>query len=304
MSLLQLIRFPNLLMLGLMQMVIYYGFLKKNADILALNDWQFLLLVLATIAIAAGGYIINDIYDKKADSINKPQLRVVGVHISESIAYRWYAGLNIIGVAIGFYLSNYINQPSFSAIFIVIAISLYMYASEFKRFFFVSNLLIAILLAMSVLIVGVYNLMPIVVPQNQSYLRLLFGVILDYAVFAFGINLIREIIKDTEDVEGDMEMQIKSLPIILGVKKTKVILSVFILILIGLLAYYTYRFFFENNLYFTSLYVLLTVLAPLVYILVELWNAREKKHFAMLSLITKIIMFFGIFTVLILEYER
>lgn len=304
MSLLQLIRYPNLLMLGLMQVVVYYGFLKKYTDILALNNWQFLLLVLATLTITAAGYIINDIYDKNADNINKPQRQIVGVAISESEAYKWYAGLNIIGVGIGFYLSNYINYPSFSAIFIVIAISLYMYATEFKKIFLVSNLLIAILLGMSVLIVAIYNLMPIVVPQNQSYLKLLFGVVLDYSIFAFGINLIREIIKDTEDMEGDEVAQVKSLPIVLGLRNTKIVLSGLLLGLIALIANYTYKYFFVNNLYITSLYVLITIVAPLIYVLIELWNAHQKKQFSILSFVVKIIMFFGMLTVLVLEYEK
>lgn len=304
MSLLQLIRYPNLLMLGLMQVVVYYGFLKKYTDILALNNWQFLLLVLATLTITAAGYIINDIYDKNADNINKPQRQIVGVAISESEAYKWYAGLNIIGVGIGFYLSNYINYPSFSAIFIVIAISLYMYATEFKKIFLVSNLLIAILLGMSVLIVAIYNLMPIVVPQNQSYLKLLFGVVLDYSIFAFGINLIREIIKDTEDMEGDEVAQVKSLPIVLGLRNTKIVLSGLLLGLIALIANYTYKYFFVNDLYITSLYVLITIIAPLIYVLVELWNAHQKKQFSILSFVVKIIMFFGMLTVLVLEYEK
>lgn len=304
MSLLQLIRYPNLLMLGLMQVVVYYGFLKKYTDILALNNWQFLLLVLATLTIAAAGYIINDIYDKNADNINKPQRQIVGVVISESESYKWYAGLNIIGVGIGFYLSNYINYPSFSAIFIVIAILLYMYATEFKKIFLVSNMLIAILLGMSVLIVAIYNLMPIVVPQNQSYLKLLFGVVLDYSIFAFGINLIREIIKDTEDMEGDEVAQVKSLPIVLGLRNTKIVLSGLLLGLIALIANYTYKYFFVNNLYITSLYVLITIVAPLIYVLIELWNAHQKKQFSILSFVVKIIMFFGMLTVLVLEYEK
>ena len=110
MKYLKLIRYQNLLMIAFMQCIFRYGFFKLQKVELALADWQFALLVLATVFIAAGGYIINDISDQETDNINKPERVLVGKSISESMAYNLYFGFTITGVLIGFYLSNLIFQ--------------------------------------------------------------------------------------------------------------------------------------------------------------------------------------------------
>ncbi len=83
MKYLQLIRYQNLLMLALMQLVFRYGFLNQQDCFLALADWQYLLLVLSTVLIAAAGYVINDIFDQEKDSINRPNSQIVGKLITE-----------------------------------------------------------------------------------------------------------------------------------------------------------------------------------------------------------------------------
>lgn len=214
MHFLRLIRYQNLLLLALMQLIFHYGFLQKQivnlAPGLALNDWQFLLLVLSTLCIAGGGYLINDVFDKNIDKINKPERVIIDKHISEAAAYNFYIVLNVIGVGIGFYLSNHIGKPGFSTIFILIAATLYLYAMSLKKSLLVGNILIASMLAISVLIVGIFDLLPIITQENQLSLGNLFKIIIDYAIFAFLINLIREIIKDMEDIEGDLDSGSKS----------------------------------------------------------------------------------------------
>lgn len=132
MDFLRLIRFQNLLMLAFMQLVFRFGFLELQSIPLALSRPQYFLLVLATLCIAAGGYLINNIFDVSTDSENKPQNVVVGKSISENAAYNYYVVLNVIGVGIGFYLSNLIGKPGYSAVFIVIAGLLYLYASTLR----------------------------------------------------------------------------------------------------------------------------------------------------------------------------
>lgn len=304
MHFLRLIRYQNLLLLALMQLIFHYGFLQKQigglAPGLALNDWQFLLLVLSTVCIAGGGYLINDVFDKNMDKINKPERVIIDKHITEAAAYNFYIVLNVIGVGIGFYLSNFIGKPSFSTIFILIAATLYLYAMNLKKSLLAGNVLIAAMLAISVLIVGVFDLLPIITPENQHSLGNLFKIIIDYAVFAFLINLIREIIKDMEDIEGDLDNGSKSLPIVIGIKKTKIALSVLLILSILLLGWYSYTYFFENDLYIVLIYVLALVLTPLVYIVVRLWEANQKKDFTHLSLVLKAIILFGILSLLVI----
>ena len=122
MKYLKLIRYQNLLLLALMQLVFHYGFLKLQGIYLALNDWQFGLLTLATILIAAAGYVINDIADQETDHVNKPGKNIVGKGITEDKAYNIYFGLNIIGLLIGFYLTRIVHKDTFFGIFIIASI--------------------------------------------------------------------------------------------------------------------------------------------------------------------------------------
>ncbi|HOD10361.1 MAG TPA: UbiA family prenyltransferase, partial [Flavobacterium sp.] len=100
MKYLKLIRYQNLLLIAFMQLILRYGFLKLQNVELALADWQFGLLVLATIFIAAGGYVINDIMDQETDNDNRPNSVIVGKSVTENMAYNLYFGFTIIGVLI------------------------------------------------------------------------------------------------------------------------------------------------------------------------------------------------------------
>ncbi|MFN9114491.1 MAG: UbiA family prenyltransferase, partial [Bacteroidota bacterium] len=127
-------------MIALMQLIFRYGFLKWQDVPLALADWQYVFLVLATVCIAAGGYVINDIFDQQTDNVNKPSETIIGWKISEAIGYNIYVALTVIGVGIGFYLSNVILRPSFATIFILIASLLYIYATSLKQMLIIGNI--------------------------------------------------------------------------------------------------------------------------------------------------------------------
>jgi 4-hydroxybenzoate polyprenyltransferase len=303
MKFLRLIRIQNLLMLALMQSVFHFGFLKKQVGVLGLDNWQFFLLVLSTICIAGAGYLINDVFDRNIDAVNKPQRVVIGNGISEAMAYNIYVGMNCVGVGIGFYLSNLIEKPGFSAIFIVIAATLYLYASSFKKSLIIGNLVVAIILAVSVLIVGVFDLLPLINPQSQAALAMLFKILIDYAVFAFLINLIREIVKDFEDKEGDLDYSVKSLPIVFGERISKIVVSVLLVLAIGLLMWYNFNYLFENDLFIAVIYVFALILAPLIYTLIRLWGASQKTDYTHLSLILKLIILFGILSILVVSFN-
>ena len=142
----KLIRYQNLLLLAFMQLIFRYGFLKYQDIWLSLSDLQYGLLVFSTVLLAAGGYVVNDIFDQDTDAENKPNCSIVGVSISEGNAYYIYAGLTLTGVSIGLYLSNVIQKPGFVAIFIFIAALLYYYASTLKQMLLIGNIVVALLL--------------------------------------------------------------------------------------------------------------------------------------------------------------
>ena len=301
MKYLKLIRYQNLLMLAFMQLVFRYLFLAQSYVDLALTDFNYILLVIATICIAAGGYVINNIMDQDTDEIAKPQNRVVGVSISETVAYNWYIGLTIVGVGIGFYLSNVIYKPTFASMFILVATLLYMYATSFKQIPVVGNVIVALMLSTSIIIIGLFDILPAIDIDNRFRMKEAFDVLMHYAIFAFIINLIREIVKDMEDMDGDYQSGINSLPIAIGVQKTKIVVGVLTVISIGILAYYVNSNLFELD--YVVYYAMILIVGPLIYFGVKLLNAATKKEFHHLSLVLKIILFFGILSVAVIVYN-
>jgi 4-hydroxybenzoate polyprenyltransferase len=288
-------------MLAFMQLLFRFDFAELRQISLALTNWQYALLILSTTLIAAAGYVINDIFDQETDSINKPSKVIVGKTISENSAYSIYAGLNITGVCIGFYLSNVIMKPSFATVFILIAATLYIYATSLKQMAIVGNIIVALVLSMSVIIIGIFDIYPATNSGNQAVMANLFSILLDYAIFAFMINLLREMIKDIEDVTGDNQQLMKTLPIIIGNDKTTKIIFALSFIPIITLFLYVNKYFVNNNLFIATAYVFIFVLGPLLYFTIRTFNAKTKEDFRVLSTLLKWILFFGILSIIIIN---
>jgi len=284
-------------MIALIQLFIRYGLLVPLGVDITLSDFDFLLLVLATIFIAAAGNIINDIYDVVIDAINKPSEVIIDRKITEKNAYNLYITLTIIGVAIGFYLSTQIDRPMFSGLFIIISALLYLYASQLKSILLVGNIIISTLVALSLIIIGLFDLLPAINFLNQEEQFIAFRIILDYALFAFFINLIREIIKDIQDIDGDKNGGMNSLPIVLGRKRASYIaFSLGIIALFGIV-YYIYMHLYHIQI--MVIYFLICIVAPLLYFCVKVWDAKTESDYAFLSKLLKIIMFLGMCSILL-----
>ena len=296
---LKLIRYQNLLMLAFMQLIFRYVFFKFQDIPLALADWQYGLLVLSTILIAAGGYVINNVFDQNTDSINKPNNVIVGKTISETNAYNLYIGLTVAGVAIGFYLSNVIVKPGFASIFILIAATLYLYATSLKQMMIIGNIIVALLLSLSVVIIGIFDLFPTIHEGNQQQMGVIFSILLDYALFTFFLNFMREIIKDIEDVDGDYNQGMNTLPIAIGKSRTAKIVFGLSFIPIIFMLYYINKYLLE--LVFTTVYLLLFVVGPLFYFTVKIWSAKSKKEFHTMSQLLKWILLFGILSIVVIS---
>jgi len=288
----KLVRVPNLLMVLFTQILIKYGLFNSFGISITLSGLGFSLLVLATICIAAAGNIINDIYDIETDRINKPDKVILGSKISINTANTLYIILSILGVASGFYLSNIIGKPGFSAIFIIISALLYLYATYLKHIMLVGNVVISLLVAFSIIIVGLFDLLPAITPENQQTQSIIFSILLDYALFAFLLNWLREMVKDQEDIKGDYNAGRNTLPIALGSKRTN--LAIFLVGLLPVISviYYLYNYLFENL--WAVLYALIFIVAPLLYFLINIWIAETKRDYHKLSFLLKIIMLLGI----------
>mgnify|MGYP002868103733 FL=1 len=290
-------------MIAFVQLIFRFGYFKLNNIVTGMSNFQYCLLVVATVFIAAAGYVINDIFDQDTDLINKPSKVIVGKYISESSAYNIYVALNIIGVGVGFVLSRMVLQPKFFIIFILIAALLYVYATYLKQTVFLGNLVISFLAAITILIIGVFDIYTTLYEGNKAQMTVLMEILTDYAKFAFVITLIREIVKDIQDYKGDFETGLKTTAVTLGVQNTKYIAFALSILLTLYLGYYTYTYFMNNNLYYATLYMLVFVLSPLILNSIKFFSANDTKTFASISFLYKISMFFGILSLLIVTFN-
>ena len=289
-------------MLAFMQLIFYFGFLKLESIDLALANWQYILLVLSTVCIAAGGYIINNIEDQDSDMANKPKDVVVGVSIPENVAYNLYIVLTLIGVSIGFYLSNVIMRPSFLLVFILPAALLYIYATSLKQIMIVGNIVVAFMLSLSIIIIGLFTIFPATNSGNMESMKIVFSILLDYAIIAFIINFLREIVKDLEDISGDYQQGMRTLPIVLGESKTTKLVFVLSFLPIFLILYYIYRYLFQ--LQYATVYILGFIIGPLLYFMIKIWSAKTKKEYHHLSQILKLIILFGTISIVVIALNK
>ena len=300
MDYLRLVRIGNLIFIALTMYLIKLGLFEPFGVAITLNLFGFTMLVLAVVFTAAAGYVINDIYDVQADAHNKPERSFIGKSISEKAGYRFYFTLNIIGVLLGFYVSNMIGKPGFSAFFVVGSAVLYLYNAQFKQSLLIGAFLVSAIVGLIPVGVGLYDLLPAIVPQNQQTQSVIFSVLIDYSIFAFLINFIRELVKDQEDINGDYNAGYQTVSIVLGKERTNKVIFGVTLLPILFLVYYLYRYLFEHL--YAVMYTLLLLIGPLIYFAVNIWTASSQKNFRKLSKILKFVMFFGIISIALLQF--
>lgn len=268
-SLLKLTRFGNLVIIGFAQYFTSAFLINKET----IYDVQLLMLSISTVLIAAAGYIINDYYDVKIDYINKPERVVIGKDITRRYAILFHVLLSALGILIGLYLSWRIAAVNVLSVFL-----LWLYSNNLKRLPFIGNLTVAVLTGASIYVVD------ILYRTNNP-------LVIMYALFAFFMTLVREIIKDMEDLRGDNTFGCKTLPIVLGIRKTKMIIYIILII-------FSITVIVLNRLYeaLPFRYYLVLLFIPLVWLFFRLLRADMKKDFSWLSTFCKLIMLLGILT--------
>lgn len=301
MKYLQLIRFQNLLLLAFMQLVIRYLFLTQSYIDLALTDINYLLLVVSTVCIAAGGAVMQHIVNQDDDEIMQPQKRVVGNTISEAAAYNWYIGFTIIGVGLGFYLANVIYKPTFASLFILVATLLYVKATNFNRIPIVGSLISALLTAISILVIALFDVYPATDAANKIRMGEAFGILVDYAVFGFFLVLLFEIFSTLKNRQNDEMLGNTTLATRLGITKTKIITGVFTAVLIALILYYCKVFLFELTL--VLYYTLLTLVGPLLFFGLKLIGSSTLNEFKILERTLYFVMVFSILSIAVIVYN-
>lgn len=240
-----------------------------------ITERKLFFISLATVLIAASGYIINDYYDIKIDLVNKPNRVVIGRYIKRRWALVIHQIFNGLGILIGLLVSQKVALVNLSAVF-----CLWLYANQLKRLAFWGNLIVAILTGFSLLVLAVYY------PGHQ-------GEVWIYATFSFFITLIREIIKDMEDVKGDEKHGCRTLPIIWGIARTKLLVYVLIA------SFITTLFLLATQLPSDRVAsIFLLMMLPIGLLTYKLVYADKPRDFAFLSDACKGIMLLGVLTMI------
>lgn len=263
-------RIPNLVIIGGTQMAT--AFFLLNEDVL---EVRFILLVISTIMIAASGYIINDYYDQKIDMINRPKRVVVGVELRRRPALLAHTLINVFGILLGFWV-----DPLVGLVHIFSASLLWYYSNHLRRLPLIGNMSISLLSGMSILLVLVFF---------HSAHKIAFI----YALFAFLIVLIREVLKDIEDVKGDEAFGVQTVPVIWGIRGAKMIIYLVVLSGSALLLYLLISL---QNLILT--YYFLGLMPLFIWFIYRLIKADTMKHFRRLHLFCDTIVFTGLLSLL------
>ncbi|EMS32127.1 Putative prenyltransferase [Mariniradius saccharolyticus AK6] len=236
-----------------------------------LLDPNLYAIILSTVILAAAGYMINDYYDVKIDYVNKPEDVIIGKGMKRRMVLFLHSALNFTGIALG-----YLVSPKIALINFIAAFLLWLYSNSLKRQPFIGNLVVALLTGVTIWIVGFYY-------QKSELL------VLTYAIFAFFLNLIREIIKDIEDRQGDRKHGCRTLPIVIGFRNTKKVIFVIAIGFVCAILIVTFKI--NNQLlfyYFGGLSLLFFLFMYKIYI------ADRKAHFTQLSVLSKLLMLTGI----------
>jgi 4-hydroxybenzoate polyprenyltransferase len=205
-----------------------------------------------------------------------------------------------LGVCAGFYLTHTVGKSGFAAIFILISALLYLYATYLKGILIVGNLVVSILVAFSILIVGIFDLIPTMQADELDLKMRLFKIILHYAIFALLLNFIRELVKDLQDVNGDKNGGMNTLPIAIGRKRATFVTFLLGVLMIFVVVAYMYIYLYSNQS--IVLYFLFLIVAPLFYFCTKAWTANSKKEYAFLSVLLKVIMLLGMGSILLYKF--
>lgn len=262
--------------------------------------WILTLLIVSVVGIAAGGYVINDYFDVKIDRINRPDNLVVTRIISRDAAMNLFYGLTAVGVIAGTVVAWWAHSWTLLFTYVVIPGLLWFYSASYKRMFLVGNLVVAFASAIVPLLVAI---------ANADYLHHLYQNALAYspivgelyvwtggfAIFAFLLTWVREIVKDIEDIEGDREMECRTLPIVWGDKVAKIIATILLVAIATLIVYMLFAVlpFSHEWKSLPTRYVVFGLIVPILCSIVLLWAANNRTEYHRVQTIIKFAMFMG-----------
>ena len=300
----RLVRWSNLLFLAALVWLMEKWVAVPILDQVAFGEqlpWYVLLLILlATVLIAGGGYVINDYFDVKIDRINRPDAVVVTRTVSKPTAMYLSVGLSVTGALCGVGAAVLLRSMTLGTIFVLVPGLLWFYSSSYKRLLIVGNLTIAALAALTPMVVAI---------ANVAILNLRYAAILPYttlvhdiyawlggfALFAFLLTWIREIVKDLQDQMGDRELECHTLPIVWCETKTKVFVTLLVVLTLAIIGHLWYHVlpFPTGWESLSTRYIVLGVVTPLVCALWLLWSAKIPSDYRTCQQVVKFTMLIG-----------
>lgn len=281
MKFLKLIGFENLIILAFAQFIFKYGFLDQQLGLtLSLNEGHYSLLVLASVMIAAGGFLINKITANGSAEYG----------LSESAAYYIYGALTIGGLILGYYISDSIGRSSFMIAFAIPVGTLYFYATNLRQSLLLGNIALAFIIGLGIMIIGVFAIYPVVGGTSTTdQLSVVFRIIADYAIFGVVTGFLTTLLNDLKNTDTDYNAGLNTLPIAIGRERAAKIAFAIGVIAVGMLLYYINAYLKE--LLWAMGYILIAVVGPLVYFLINIWSAKTQKEFAVLEIVLKAVLF-------------
>lgn len=303
----RLIRYPNLMFIALTQALFFFIIQKpafaKSTNGLSpqLGDNDFLLLLISSVLIAAGGYIINDYFDMDIDNVNKPHKLVIGKVISRRWAMLLHMLLSVIGLFLTALVAIHINNVLLLVLNFFSVVLLLFYSTTFKKKLLIGNIIISLLTAW---VVGVLFVAEIrfsdlgYMLNNNDVIQRLYKYTLVYAGFAFVVSLVREVIKDAEDIIGDKKYGCTTMPIVWGIHASKIYAATWLVVLMGLLISIFFYAIFNNWNWLVPI-CCSGLLLYLIFILFNIKKAVNSKDFANISNHIKMLMLVGILSILL-----
>lgn len=298
-SFFRLVRWPNLLITAMMMCLVYHCIMMMESTA------AFTLLVISMVFIVAGGYVINDIFDKDIDAINKPGRLIVGKVFSEKQCNVFYRVLTVVGLCCALASSIIAYGSKFYLIFIfmlLLAGVLYSYSSTYKKKLLIGNIIVSLSVASAVFLPWLFVMLymskhTLLLSANETLMTTSLHIVLIYTGFAFLTTLIREIVKDNEDIDGDERSGCRTIPIAWGMKASNIIVAVLMFVLAGLMIRFT---IFTKNFSGSEIATFLIRLTYAVTFvdLIRLFGARKAKDsrivYRQISIDLKITMLVGI----------
>jgi len=308
----RIIRWPNLFFIGLTQVLFYYcismsslhgGLFDPDFPYRSpLQPRLFCLLSLSSVLIAAAGYIINDYFDLNIDRVNKPEKVVVDKIIRRRWTIVWHWILSGLGVLLGAYVSWKLRNPVVGLANLGCVVLLWFYSTTFKRKLLIGNVIISLLTAWVILVLYVseFSLSLFRDPILHGRLSRLFKFAIVYGGFAFILSLIREVVKDIEDMEGDARYGCRTMPIVWGVNVAKVFVATWLVVLIGSLTIMQF-YALQYGPWLLVIYCIALIILPLLWVMRQLYRASAPADYHRLSTVIKGVMLTGILSMIFLE---